>query len=225
MFRTTIGFLLAVSSVHAIAEIECPDETALQLLNIARNGNIQKQFSNSADAYSYVIENASRPMDGPALNLACFILARTLYEEEHCTQGVELMCPRSLNVVIDEIKSGHPILERCPAYAIRRDSWLPIERYSVIASEEILAAEVTGSVEFEITVDRFGTVESASVIGSSDPLLETSSKEAVLKFMYEPRFVKLEPVRVTDVQATVVTDYINLTHSKGCRWKNSKNNE
>lgn len=225
MFRTILGFLLAASSVQAGAEIACPDETALRLLGIARNAGTREQFPDRVTAYSYVIENASRPMDGPARRTACFRLARFHYSAEHCTMSIESSCSRPLNEVINKIIAGHPVLERCPEKAIHRDAWLPIERYAVEPSIEILAQEITGWVEFKITIDQFGAVESATITGSSGPTLEPASIEAVMKFKYEPRYVSFEQVRavrVTDVQATVVTDYFDLARAKGCRWKTQR---
>ena len=97
----------------------CPDKQALQLLAIAYNANHPNNgLRNPISAYTYVIKNATRPMDEVALRSACFGLARYSYMAER----PEIYGPGSLTdgrpvppkAAVESLLAKHPILETLP---------------------------------------------------------------------------------------------------------------
>jgi TonB family protein len=211
-------FLFVLLSVSANAEIVCPDESALKLLAIAKNAAKEPEFARAIASYSYVIEHATRRMDGRALKTACSLLAGKLYWSKHYNPGSNPIGPIPPDEAIKPLKAEYPILQRCPDKAIHRDSWLPIIRVPHIPSKEALTKEITGWVTLEIVIDERGDVEKAVVTDSSSSVLEPSAVEAVSKFKYKPRLDDDRFVRATGVEATIVTDYFHLAWAEGCRW-------
>jgi hypothetical protein len=196
--------------VHA--EIACPDDRALELLRMAKDW--------STVGHSYVIEQATRPMDEPALRSACFRFAYDRYREADSTNPEFRFDTVQFNAAIPDLKARFPLLRRCPEKAIYRDPWLPTVRVWVEPSATTVDRELTGWVEFELTIDERGSVESVLVIESSDKNLETASTDAVANFKYGPQLnEEFKPVRVSGVRATVHTTYFDLARVSGCVWE------
>lgn len=204
----------------AASDFSCPDDQALQLLNIAVNPTGATQFDGVVSAYTYVIQNARRAMDEPAPSSACFRLAQLQWAALNCSS---MHCPRLPNRDIEFLKVEFPILQKCPSRSIHRDEYLPIVRYAVIPSDEILAKQVTGWVLFDLKISPSGSVKEAVVVESTEPILNGPSTDAVLQFKYKPfRDEHGRPTSFRGVQATVHTTYFDLARAVGCEWNDPR---
>jgi hypothetical protein len=158
-------------------------------------------------------------MDEPALRSACYRFAYDRFREAHSTDPEFHFDTVQFNAAIPDLKARFPLLTRCPEKAIYSDPWLPTFRAWVEPSATTVESELTGWVEFELTINERGAVESVLVIESSDKKLETASTDAVSKFKYRPQLnEESKPVRVSGVRATVHTTYIDLARVGGCVW-------
>lgn len=80
----TSCLVLSAAAYTKDTTLECPDDQALQLLELAVSARDPKHgFKDSIGAFSYVIKNANRPMDEVALRAACRGLAHDSYITEH----------------------------------------------------------------------------------------------------------------------------------------------
>ena len=205
------------------SDFVCPDKQALQLLAIAYNGKHPNNgFKNPISAYTYVIENATRPMDEVALRSACFGLAQYSYMADR----PEIYGPGSLNdgrpvppkAAVESLIAKHPILERCPentTYATQ----LPTRRPIYEPPEDAVKRGITGWVDLELMVGDSGVVDSAQLIRSSDTDLESGVLEHVLKFRY-PNVSHYNGsfMRRDGFKLRITTHYFHIARAKGCEW-------
>jgi protein TonB len=56
--------------------------------------------------------------------------------------------------------------------------------------------KISGSVIFEILIDKNGTVRQATLLRGLNPKLDQLAKEAILKFKFKPAFIEKEPAAV-----------------------------
>lgn len=200
---------------------ECPDDQALRLFEIALNPYAAEYgFKDSIDAFSFVIENATRPMDEVALRGACFGLARDLYLDEYYGRHADI---RPLLIPPEEaaesLRKKHPILGKCPDRSLY-EAQLPIRRPTTrVLSEEAVRLGVTGWVDLELDVSDDGQVERARIVDSSNPVLEPGVVDYVLEFRYPASSHRgVPPMRRNGFQARVITDYFDIARARGCEW-------
>lgn len=200
---------------------ECPDDKALRLFEIARNPYAAEYgFKDSIDAFSFVIENATRPMDEVALRGACFGLARDLYLDEyhgrHADIRPQLIPPEE---AAESLRDKHPILSRCPDRSLY-EVQLPVRRPTTrVLSEEAVRLGVTGWVDLELDVSDEGKPESARIVGSSDPVLEPGVVDYVLQFRYPASsHYNGQSMRRKGFQVRITTNYFQIARARGCEW-------
>ena len=214
-------------SFEEYSDFVCPDKEALRLLTIAYNGNHPNNgFLNPISAYTYVIENATRPMDEVALRSACFGLAQYSYMADR----PEIYGPGSLNdgrpippkAAAETLIAKHPILERCPENTIYATQ-LPTRRPMYEPSEDAVKRGITGWVDLELMVSDSGVVDSAQVMGSSDTRLERGVLGHVLKFRY-PNVSHYNGsfMRRDGFKLRITTHYFHIARAKGCDWDDPK---
>lgn len=207
--------LSCASAAHVVAgEFVCPDDRARRLYAMARDpggGDIESRLRN----YRYVIEQATRPMDDRALNIACGRLAHDLHRRKHASPEYADAVPPLTD--LDELVAEEPALGRCPKYAINTDVWLPIRRVWVPPPRAVIDGAITGFVRLALVVDRRGDVEQARVRWSSHPMLEEIAIASAMQFRYRPRLDKDgAPVRTEGVLVTHRVDYWSLARIAGC---------
>jgi Gram-negative bacterial TonB protein C-terminal len=199
----------------------CPDDRALTVLAIARgvhppNGS----FSDPVAAYTHVIQNASRRMDAAALHTACFRLAREAYAQSHQegrkSLNIGLFPPKS---AVQNLLKLYPILAHCPAGSLYEVP-LPIARPIYTPPRQAVELGLTGWVDLKLTISDSGKVQSASIINSSDKILETGVIDHVLKFRdpssshYLGRLIQRDKFVLR-----IGTNYFHIAKAKGCEWE------
>ena len=226
-YRFAIALVACATLTAAQAEndFECPDSAAEELTRAARLYGPNISYGTTTSRYSYVIENASRPMDDVARRAACFSLANH-YFRTNCSDygyecphpGTDLMeWPASMNNWIDKLKSQYPILRQCPEKSIYRDDKLPTVAVLPIPSPEVLAQKITGWVELEVDIDAEGNVEKVILVDSTSNLLEASAVDAARRFKYRPKLDEnYLPTAESGVTLTIRTNYSVLAKSSGC---------
>ena len=225
----TIAFYCAevAHSSDEDPDFACPDEHALQLLAIAYNGRDPSNgFANPVSAYTYVIENAKRPMDEVALGTACFGLAQYSYMADR----PESFGPGTFNngppvppkAAVESLIAKHPILERCPENATYATQ-LPTRRPLYEPPENAVKRGINGWVDLELNVSDSGAVESAQVISSSDTVLESGVIEHVLKFHY-PNASHYNGLFMNrdGFKLRITTHYFHIARAKGCKWQDPR---
>jgi len=201
-------------------EFECPDDKALQLVKLATNARDYKNygFNDSFSAFSYVIENASRPMDEVALRRACRGLAQDLYMIEHYDSThadvFGLIPPQE---AVTSLREKYPSLTSCPYHSLF-EAQLPVRRTTYVPPEEAVRLNVTGWVDLELDVSDDGKIESARIINSSDSILEHGVVDHVLTFRY-PKSLHYNGLwmRRKGFQTRITTHYFHLAQANGCR--------
>lgn len=210
--------LLYMSSI-ALAELACPDEESLRLLDLARHPS-ENADATPSETYAYVIKSAIRPMDEPALRTACRRLARSIYFSENYSPGANPYGPLPQPDAVERLTVENPLLMKCPKYSIGWDAKLPTTRYQPQPTTEIVEHELTGWVQLELETNAHGYVESISALDASHPMLVEIAIDAASKFEYQPGIgPNLEPIGIEGVLATVIVDYFDLARAKGCEWK------
>jgi hypothetical protein len=196
---------------------ECPDDKTFQFLDIAHNPRGAKYgFKDEIGAYSYVIENANRPMDEVALRSACSRLAHYSYMDEHHRGGNPhgLIPPKE---AIGSLRNKHPILSRCSDHSLYR-SELPIRRANYVPPKEAVRLGITGWVDLELDLNDNGIAESIRVVDSSNAILERVAVEHVRTFQYpkSSHLIGYSMVR-KGLQIRITTDYFHIAQANGCR--------
>jgi hypothetical protein len=202
---------------------ECPDDKALKLLDLASTARrLNYGFKDSISAFSYVIENANRPMDEVALQRACFGLARDSYITEHygpvgAADVFGLIPPKE---AVSSLKDKHPILSRCPDHSLyERQLPVSIRGKAYAPQKEAVRLGITGWVDLELEVRNDGIVESARIIDSSNPILEAGVIDHVLTFRYpKSSHYNGHYMRRKGFQVRITTDYFQIARENGCRW-------
>lgn len=226
-YRFAIALVVCVTVVTAQAQsdFECPDSAAEELTTAAGLYGPQLSYGTTTMRYEYVIENATRPMDGPALQTACYKLANHYFRTNCSDYGYECPdtgdhgweSPPSMNNWIDKLKSQYPILRQCPEKSMHRDHKLPVLRVWPVPSSDVLAQKITGWVQLEVDIDFEGNVENVTLVDSSSSLIEGSSIEAARHFKYQPKVDEnYLPIAESGVTLTIHTDYSDLARSSGC---------
>ncbi len=202
---------------------ECPDDKALKLLKVAtsvRNGG--HGFNDSISAFSYVIENATRPMDEVALRVACRRFARDSYITENYgpVGGADVFGLIPPKEAVSSLRDKNPVLSLCP------DHWLyatqlPVRVHATkyVIPEEAVRLAVSGWVDLELEVTDDGVPAKAHIVGSSSPILETGVVDYVLGFRY-PKISHYNGhlMRRMGFQVRITTDYFQIAQEKGCEW-------
>ena len=227
LYRFAIALVACATQMVAHAEVnfECPDTAAEELSRVARLNGPQIAYGTATGRYNYVIENATRQMDGHALEIACYRLADYYFRTNCSDYGYE--CPRSgaermgwpssMNNWIDKLKSQYPILRQCPEKSIYRDDKLPTVRVLPIPSPEVLARKITGWVELSVDIDAEGNVEKVILVDSTSNLLEASAVDAARHFKYQPKLDEnFSPIAEVGVKLTITTGYSDLARHSGC---------
>lgn len=200
---------------------ECPDDKALKLSDLAVNARNPKYgYQDSITAFSYVIENATRPMDEVALRSACFGLARDSYIEDHGGVGSDhfgLIPPKE---TVSSLRDKHPIVSRCPDHSLY-EAQLPVRvgftGYAI--PKEAVRLAVTGWVDLEMDVTDDGVPENVRIVGSSNSILETGVVDYVLNFRYpKSSHYNGQHMRRKGFQVRITTDYFQIAREKGCEW-------
>jgi len=199
---------------------KCPDDKALQLSALTATARgTQHGFKDSTSAFSYVIENANRPMDQVALRHACFRLARDSYIEDHGGIGplrIGLIPPKES---VGTLRDKHPIVSRCPSHSLY-EVQLPIRigfsGYTI--PKEAVRLAVTGWVDLEMDVTDNGVPENVRIVGSSNPILEEGVVNHVLGFRYPKKaHYNGQHMRRKGFQVRITTDYFQIARAKGCK--------
>lgn len=203
-------------------EFECPDDKALQLVKLATNARDYKNngFNDSLSAFSYVIENAIRPMDEVALRRACSGLAHDSYMIEHygstAADVFGLIPPQE---AVDSLRGKYPILTSCPYHSLF-EAQLPvrIRGTAYIPPKEAVRLGVTGWVDLELDVSDDGIPESARIVDSSNPILELGVVDYVLEFRYpKSSHYNGHYMRRKGFQVRITTDYFQIAQARGCK--------
>jgi TonB family protein len=216
MGRRVLGAVALASALAAAAQagLTCPDDRARELYAMAKQPS-GADVEAWMRTYRYVIEQATRPMDDRALNLACSRLAQQLHRAGYT--GPEYADDRPPLTDLRGLIEAHPILERCPRYAINTDQWLPYRRVWATPSRAVIDGAITGWVRLALTIDPDGNVEDAEIRWSSHPLLEASALASVMQFKFKPKLDEDgEAVRADGVMATHAVDYWSLARLSGC---------
>ena len=130
---------------------ECPDDEALQLLELAVSARDPKHgFKDSVSAFSYVIKNANRPMDEVALRTACYGLAHDSYITEHYgpVAGVDVFGLIPPKEAVSSLRNKHPILSRCSDHSLY-EAQLPVRILGTafVPPKEAVQLGITGWVD------------------------------------------------------------------------------
>jgi hypothetical protein len=200
---------------------ECPDDKALKLLEVANSARHAKNgFNDSISAFSYVIENANRPMDEVALRTACLGLARDFYVADlGGGPGSDLFGLVPPKDAVESLRLKHTVLSNCDDHSLY-EAQLPYSmRGAYVPPKEAVLLGVTGWVELELDVSDDGKVESARIVDSSSSLLEPGVVDLVLTFRY-PASTHWDGQRMRrkGFQVRITTDYFQIARENGCRW-------
>lgn len=200
-------------------EFECPDDKALQLLELAVTARDFKNdgFDDSISAFSYVIENGNRPMDEVALRIACFGLAHDSYMDEHYDPGSDVFGLFPPKEAIGSLRIKHPILSRCSDHSLY-ESELPVRRTVYVPPKEAVRLGITGWVDLELDLSDDGVAESIRIVDSSSGILERGAVEHVRTFRYPKRSHSIGYSMVRKgLQIRITTDYFHIAQANGCR--------
>lgn len=204
----------------SVTTFECPDERALQLLELAvRPHDPQHGFKDSISAFSFVIENATRAMDEVALRIACFGLARALYVDEYYGAGSDVVGPMPPEEAVGPLQQKHPILSKCTDHSLY-EAQLPVRILApYVPPRDAVRLGVTGWVDLELDVSDDGKVESARIVDSSDSILEPGVVDYVLGFRYPgSSHYNGQYMRRKGLKVRITTDYFQLARENGCEW-------
>ena len=202
------------------AAFECPDDKALKFLEIAKSvGHAKSGFNDSISAFTYVIENASRPMDEVALRTACFGLAREFYVADlGGDPGSDLFGLVPPKDAVDSLRLKHTVLLNCDYHSLY-DPQLPNRRGAYVPPKEAVLRGISGWVDLELDISDDGKVESARIVDSSNSLLEPGVVDHVLTFRYPARtHWNGQQMRRKGFQVRINTDYFQIARENGCRW-------
>lgn len=222
LMLTSICVAMTAFAGERDTEFECPDDKALKLLKVVNSArSLNNGFKDSISAFSYVIENASRPMDEVALRTACFGLAQESYIVEHYGPSAAadvfgLIPPKE---AIGSLRDKHPILSRCSDHSLyERQLPVSIRGKAYAPPKEAVRLGITGYVDLELEVSNDGIVESARIVESTNPILETGVIDHVLTFRYpKSSHYNGQYMRRKGFQVRITTDYFQIARENGCR--------
>lgn len=224
--RFTLILLLFGCAIETPAsDFPCPDEQSRELYARLQKLNVEHPLSRAETGYSELIEQSSkRPMDDVILHGACFWLANRTFRANcsdygyECPSEAELNStpPADINNWIPELKSNVPALAKCPDVYIRRDSTLPVARFSPKIPRQVVQENITGWVVLALDLDEFGKVENIRVTSSTSSKLEESAVDAARQFQYQRQSVGNEYVKVKNLNATVHFSYWSIAEAAGC---------
>ncbi len=217
----TICVLSPVTASASESIFECPDDVAVQLLELALSARDPKHgFKDSISAFSHVIDNADRPMDGVALRTACAGLAHDSYLMEHygSVGAVDVFGLIPPKEAVASLRELHPILSICPDRSLYQTQ-LPIRRAKYVPPREAVRLGVTGWVDLELDVDEDGTVKNARIVDSSSQLLEHGVLDHVRSFRYPAKSHQIGYSMVREgLHINITTNYFQIARERGCKW-------
>jgi hypothetical protein len=223
LVAATFCVVLPTAAYTKDTTFECPDDQALQLLEMAVSARHPKHgFKDSIGAFSYVIKNANRPMDEVALRAACRGLAHDSYitEKYGPVAGVDVFGLIPPKEAVGSLRDKHPVLSRCSDHSLY-ESQLPVQiRGSAhVIPKEAVRLVITGWVDLELEVSDDGIPESARIVGSSNSILEPGVIDHVLTFRYPKSWhYNGQSMRRKGFEVRITTDYFDIAREKGCEW-------
>jgi TonB family protein len=216
-----IAVLIAVAATNDVA-VSSESDVLLVKLESLRHQPLITAESGYAEI---IIESHADPNLVSTFFSACRRLSRRVFREECLDYGYT--CPEPGADIwhwpakIDErtaaqLQSNVPALRQCPVNFIL-DFELPVVRFPMTVSCEMVEKEAYGWVTVDLTLDNDGKVKNASVNESTSELLNSSAIQYARQLRYRKQFPESRVQEDRKVRTVVHFDQDAVKDSNKCK--------